>query len=482
MSEKVKAATKKPEAKRENKTPQTQKTGPSQSISSPVEQILFLQRTMGNQAVERLIKSGALQAKLRIGQPGDIYEQEADRIAEQVMRMPEQQVSKETMVSRYAQNNPIQRRISPEDVSAEMIGMRFQVTGSFTSGDIILSGDEIVEVVAWPNTSTTARVQLPIPYRHAFEPFDIPKRLLIPAAHTVSGMAPYSAGISEVVRNIERGEQAIAREQSRRGGPRPGEIERLEGLQRNRERLLNRRLIQQAMFNRFDSVIKRWTDHYNQEFGYTGANALDPNLVKSMLFQESQIGTSGQHLEEPPSHPVKTRYNLGQVIDSSGSALLIMMQEMQPDLIITYHLENIRTDLSNAQQELRTLRNMRNLNPTQRLRFAELVRLSRQSWEVFLWEYRASGQNVGFGEAVTDFFASVGTGQPARNMDYEFWIRTAIRWLFEKRRAVGTWEEAIRAYNGSGERARHYREAVLRRRRAATEAQAAGREYIPENI
>jgi hypothetical protein len=45
--------------------------------------------TAGNQAVQRLIKSRALQAKLRIGQPNDIYEQEADRVAEQVMRMPD---------------------------------------------------------------------------------------------------------------------------------------------------------------------------------------------------------------------------------------------------------------------------------------------------------------------------------------------------------------------------------------------------------
>ncbi|OEU83690.1 MAG: hypothetical protein BA873_08700 [Desulfobulbaceae bacterium C00003063] len=58
------------------------KTGPSQSISSHVDKILFLQRSIGNQAVGRLIKSGALQTKLRIGQPGDIYEQEADRVAE----------------------------------------------------------------------------------------------------------------------------------------------------------------------------------------------------------------------------------------------------------------------------------------------------------------------------------------------------------------------------------------------------------------
>jgi hypothetical protein len=110
MGEIVKAAAKKPEAKRENKVSQIQKKGTSQSISSPVEQILFLQRTIGNQAVGMLIKSGALQAKLRIGQPGDMYELEADRIAEQVMRMHEPQVSKETKVSIPAGNNSIQRK------------------------------------------------------------------------------------------------------------------------------------------------------------------------------------------------------------------------------------------------------------------------------------------------------------------------------------------------------------------------------------
>jgi hypothetical protein len=57
------------------------------SSGSSADRILQLQRTAGNQAVQRLIKSRALQAKLKIGQPNDIYEQEADRVAEQVMRM-----------------------------------------------------------------------------------------------------------------------------------------------------------------------------------------------------------------------------------------------------------------------------------------------------------------------------------------------------------------------------------------------------------
>jgi hypothetical protein len=60
-----------------------------ESMDSPVEQILHLQRTIGNQAVQRLIKSGTIQAKLKIGKPNDKYEQEADRMAEKIMSMPE---------------------------------------------------------------------------------------------------------------------------------------------------------------------------------------------------------------------------------------------------------------------------------------------------------------------------------------------------------------------------------------------------------
>lgn len=87
-------------------TIQIQKKDKHPSRNPAVDRILSLQRTVGNRAVERLIKSGALQAKLRIGLPGDIYEQEADRVAEQVIMMP--QVSKGTMVSGKA-GNTIQR-------------------------------------------------------------------------------------------------------------------------------------------------------------------------------------------------------------------------------------------------------------------------------------------------------------------------------------------------------------------------------------
>ena len=89
MSERVKVTSKKPEAKTENSVSRIKKADSYQSINSPIDSILSLQRTIGNQAVQRLFKSGVIQAKLKIGQPGDIYEQEADRVADAVMRMPE---------------------------------------------------------------------------------------------------------------------------------------------------------------------------------------------------------------------------------------------------------------------------------------------------------------------------------------------------------------------------------------------------------
>src|SRR5215207_8569238 len=73
--------------------------------SNDVNSIIHLRRTLGNQAVERVLQAHneepdlalttaprLIQAKLAINQLGDEYEQEADRISEQVMRMPEPQL------------------------------------------------------------------------------------------------------------------------------------------------------------------------------------------------------------------------------------------------------------------------------------------------------------------------------------------------------------------------------------------------------
>lgn len=46
----------------------------------------------GNQAVQRLVKSGVIQAKLQVSSPGDAHEREADRVAAAVMSMPESRI------------------------------------------------------------------------------------------------------------------------------------------------------------------------------------------------------------------------------------------------------------------------------------------------------------------------------------------------------------------------------------------------------
>ncbi|HEY5912875.1 MAG TPA: DUF4157 domain-containing protein [Verrucomicrobiae bacterium] len=55
-------------------------------LHAPRDFSLPLHRKLGNQELQRQLKSGRIQAKLQIGAPNDLYEQEADLVAEQVMR------------------------------------------------------------------------------------------------------------------------------------------------------------------------------------------------------------------------------------------------------------------------------------------------------------------------------------------------------------------------------------------------------------
>jgi Domain of unknown function (DUF4157) len=71
-----------------NSSSYTNKSNVPPVVNSPLDQISFLQRTVGNRGVERLLKSGMIQFELKVNEPGDMYEQEADRIAGQVMATP----------------------------------------------------------------------------------------------------------------------------------------------------------------------------------------------------------------------------------------------------------------------------------------------------------------------------------------------------------------------------------------------------------
>lgn len=95
---------------------------------SYTDRILFIQKTAGNQAIQRLMKSDCLQAKLRVGQPGDKYEQEADRVADAVMRMPEPQVQRQLMEEEEEEKiqakpviEQVQRQVEEEELRKQPI-------------------------------------------------------------------------------------------------------------------------------------------------------------------------------------------------------------------------------------------------------------------------------------------------------------------------------------------------------------------------
>ena len=59
------------------------------NVAKPASLPSGLHRAAGNQAAQRQLESRLVQAKLSVNQPGDKFELEADRVADQVMRMPD---------------------------------------------------------------------------------------------------------------------------------------------------------------------------------------------------------------------------------------------------------------------------------------------------------------------------------------------------------------------------------------------------------
>jgi outer membrane protein OmpA-like peptidoglycan-associated protein len=72
--------------------------------------LISQQQAFGNRAMQRLVRSKVIQAKFTINEPGDQYEQEADRVADAVMRMPDPGTTDQAAVGRQAPG--IQRRCS----------------------------------------------------------------------------------------------------------------------------------------------------------------------------------------------------------------------------------------------------------------------------------------------------------------------------------------------------------------------------------
>ena len=84
---------------------------------------LHLQRTYGNRYVQRLLNSRVVQAKLTVSAPNDIYEQEADRVANAVTRAANSQVQRQAAEEEELQMKPafqVQRQEEGEEEEEEV--------------------------------------------------------------------------------------------------------------------------------------------------------------------------------------------------------------------------------------------------------------------------------------------------------------------------------------------------------------------------
>jgi len=373
----------------------------------------------------------------------------------------------------------VHRKILPEDVSSELVGQQFTIRKDFTVAGKKLPAGTVVKVTGWSNTAENADVSHP----SVMGPFSVPKVLLEPVQTKVAGIAPYGAGLAKVEADVESG--AAKLERFRNTPPKDRmkdfaqDLSRREAGQANRLKLLNERLIQASMLNRFDASIKKWVDFYNNQFGFKGKDALDPNLVKAMMYRESSMGTNEPFMNDPPTHPIMSRFNVLQVAaDSVGQEILPIIHEMMPTLIPKYHLENIEKDLIAVETEFETL----NKKPASKRTDPEKARLTdlrakndHGNWKPWFFAY------PGFMPAVTEFMGTKQGGKK-HSEDYDFWIRAGIEALFEKHKQFSDWETAMRANNGKGKDAENYRKFVMRHREGALKAEKKGQEFIPENL
>jgi hypothetical protein len=374
----------------------------------------------------------------------------------------------------------LQRVVHPLDVASELVGRKFTLQRAFKAGAVDLPAGTAVVVESWTNGSPTARVKPD----GGGAAFDLPKTLLRHAEAKVAGITHYDAGLDTVVRAYERGAKRIADERARSGGGDAAEIAELEALQKNRQKLLDERLIQETMFNRFDASIKKWVDHYGAKLGFTGKKALDPEIVKSMLFEETQMGTEGAHLDVPASNAIRTRFNIGQgPIDSGAITMVHILREEAPALFALHKLDGIEKAMSDAQDELARLKKQSSLNAAEQARMADLEFMSgpgNQNWENFLWNFKGPGAAKTLFEVATEWLEAP-AGTP-RKFDYDFWIQAMVRLLFLKRAKTRDWSAAVKAFNGAGQAAANYRTRVMERLERVKAAAKGKKAYAADNL
>lgn len=347
------------------------------------------------------------------------------------------------------------QRITPPDVSGEMQGRKFSIRKDLVADDGVtnLPLGTVVTITAWDNSAHSVTATATVGNPPVTVSVKVDKQFLKTIGDTGAGLKQYEMGVSSMQSTISVADKAIDSHKAKepeynRFNNQQGyadELLRLEELQNNRYTALNISLIQETMVNRFDSLILHWVSYYNSLLH--PAQNLDANIVKSLLYEETKMGTQGEHLEKPPyawdgsvSFPIKSVYNLGQAIDSWGPQQYLMIKEMAPAIYTSYGLSALETNdvwktMSNNEYE--------NWNGGRFVQAMMAYDAARTPYGVNL--NNSSANNLMF--------------------DYSYWIRVSVRWLFEKYLSMNnpSWPSAVQAYNGSGPKAEAYRVRVMGR-------------------
>ena len=344
--------------------------------------------------------------------------------------------------------------LRPEDVSQEMVGRDFELLKDQIAldGTTNITRGTKIKITLWANSDHTIMGTVKMGSPAKVVSVEVDKQFLKPVGSVASTLTQYTGGVAGVESSIGVADKSIAAHKAKepdfikakntKGFTK--ELSRMEGLQKNRYDSLNSSLIQETMFNRFDAEIVQWVNYYNSSF--KPASLLDPEIVKSLIFEETKMGTRGDHLEMPPygwtgmtSYPLKSRFNLGQSIDSWGPQEFIMIKEMSPAIFAKYKLADLEKN-------------------------AAWKSMTNTDYE--LWN---SGDFV---KAMAEFNASRVSGKNLNATstsdimeDYNYWIRVAVRWLFEKYRSLSppSWPAAVKAFNGDGPKAENYKKRVMGR-------------------
>ena len=89
--------------------------------------LVGLQSAIGNQAMRRLIDSSFIQAKLEVSQPGDPSEEEADRVADTVMRMTDGEAEDEPGKATPVSTDEVQAKLEDEEGRKETVPTEIEI-------------------------------------------------------------------------------------------------------------------------------------------------------------------------------------------------------------------------------------------------------------------------------------------------------------------------------------------------------------------